>query len=788
MFKNLLQKGRANGFFSSWGISILAILLGLAIGLLGGWMLGGAVAGIGIGWGLSIWRVQRTLSRPLEQLISLGENSLVQDSLTFTDALVALGQGDLTARVKLASQPVSFSSLPELNRLKDLFNSIITSMHGSANEFNAVTNEPCQRLFYLGADPYLEGRTCGEIMGPALGGRGNVAIIVGFSTQASQELRRKGFESLLRERYPDIHILDTLEALSKNDIAYAITKDLLKGHNILNGIYIIDGGTPAGVARAVVDAGLTGKIKLVSHDLVDETMEYVSKGVISATLGQDPFAQGYDTVVHLFNHLVTGWRPATPRLLTVMDVVTPENYKQFWRAGQGMIESKASQERRAKPFRASPRPLRIAVVGREECDFWEPVKAGVFTADQSLREYNASVDWIVPEADKAPNIDIRGPLLEKLVEQGYQAIALDIPNQRLVPYINQVAARGIPIATFNGEPSSLRGLMSMLDNRAKILLSVSKDLADSAYHLGGSGHHDLFGERQESTPEKDSVVNAITKAVDEVARDAQEQTRAAAQVTAAIDQIVRAIDEVVYLINDVSGAASLSVETAKEGTASVNQTLKQMERVNEAVGTTAKTIQEMNTYSQQIGTILYTLDEFASQTNLLALNASIVAAGASEAGQGFSVVAKEMRALAEKSSLATKEVGAIVQTVQKSIGLATESMLKAINLVKDGSEMASSSGQAMKQLLASAVAMQQQTIPLVEANKTVKKVITQLSDANTRVSQVIAENLAATKQISTTTDELVSPTQAVSGSATSLAEIARELEGATAMFQVEKSD
>ena len=92
----------------------------------------------------------------------------------------------------------------------------------------------------------------------------------------------------------------------------------------------------------------------------------------------------------------------------------------------------------------------------------------------------------------------------------------------------------------------------------------------------------------------------------------------------------------------------------------------------------------------------------------------------------------------------------------------------------------------MNQLLASAGAMQQQTVPLVDANEIVRNAITQLSEANARVAEVIAENLTATRQISTITDELVSRTQAVSDSAISLAEIARELEGATAMFQVEK--
>jgi methyl-accepting chemotaxis protein len=783
MVKNLIEKAKGNAFLSSWGITMLAIVTGLIAGWLVSWALGGILIGIGAGWGLYHWRAQQDLIQPLEKLVSLGEATLVQDSLAITDALVALAQGDLTARARLASQPVSVTGSPQLNRLTAFINTLTASLQGSAKELNTVTNEPCERLFYVGTDSYLEGRTCGEIMGQALEGKGNVAIVVGFSTQASQELRRKGCESLLRERYPHIRVMGAYETLSKGENAYAITKELLKGHVAPNGIYVVDGGTPADIGRAIVDMGMAGQVKLVSHDLVDETMEYVAKGVITATVGQDPFAQGHDTVIHLFNHLVNGWRPATPRLLTVMDVVTPDNYRQFWKAGQGMIESSTTQERRAKPVRPSPRPLRIAVVGREECDFWEPVKAGVFTAAQKLREYNASVDWIVPEADKAPNVDIRGPLLEKLVEQGYQAIALDIPQQSLVPYINRVVAMGVPVAIFNGEPSSLRGLMSMLDNRAKTLFSVSQDLANSAQTLGGAEIQAGSNRNQQA---RESIVDAITRAVEEVALDAQEQAQAAGLVSTAVDQIVKAIDEVAYRINDVSGAASLSVRTAEEGTDSVNQTLKQMQQIREAVGNTDRTIQQMNTYSQQIGNILYTLEEFANQTNLLALNASIVAAGASEAGQGFSVVAKEMRELAEKSSLATKEVAAIVQTVQKSISLATGSMQSALDLVKEGSVLASSSGQAMNQLLASAVAMQQQTIPLVAANESVRYAITQLSDANARVSGVIAENLTATRRISTTTDELVSRTKAVSGSAISLTEIARELEGATALFQVDK--
>ena len=74
MFRNLLQKVKAKGFLSGWGISLLIILVGVTVGLLVGWVPGGTVVGIGIGWGLSNWLVRRTIIKPLEQLVAFGEN------------------------------------------------------------------------------------------------------------------------------------------------------------------------------------------------------------------------------------------------------------------------------------------------------------------------------------------------------------------------------------------------------------------------------------------------------------------------------------------------------------------------------------------------------------------------------------------------------------------------------------------------------------------------------------------------------------------------------------------
>jgi ABC-type sugar transport system substrate-binding protein len=71
---------------------------------------------------------------------------------------------------------------------------------------------------------------------------------------------------------------------------------------------------------------------VVSFDFVDETMEYVQKGVISATIGQNPFAQGHDPAIRLFNYLVTGEAPECARLATEAAVVTQDNIDEYWTA------------------------------------------------------------------------------------------------------------------------------------------------------------------------------------------------------------------------------------------------------------------------------------------------------------------------------------------------------------------------------------------------------------------------------------------------------------------------
>jgi methyl-accepting chemotaxis protein len=124
-----------------------------------------------------------------------------------------------------------------------------------------------------------------------------------------------------------------------------------------------------------------------------------------------------------------------------------------------------------------------------------------------------------------------------------------------------------------------------------------------------------------------------------------------------------------------------------------------MNVIAERVRQTSMTIEALGTRSDQIGAIVSTIEDIADQTNLLALNAAIEAARAGEQGRGFAVVADEVRALAERTTKATREIGEMIKAIQNETSDAVKAMEEGVNEVEKGAAFSQKSGHALDEIL-----------------------------------------------------------------------------------------
>ncbi|TCK17145.1 twitching motility protein PilJ [Thiogranum longum] len=203
--------------------------------------------------------------------------------------------------------------------------------------------------------------------------------------------------------------------------------------------------------------------------------------------------------------------------------------------------------------------------------------------------------------------------------------------------------------------------------------------------------------------ETSGQVSAAARQTQETAQHLTEASSHQAEeittATTAINEMAVSIDEVSRNAEDTEQMAVKSVEFAGKGGDTVRRNIEGMDRIRENIQETSKRIKRLGESSQEIGDIVELINDIAEQTNILALNAAIQAAMAGEAGRGFAVVADEVQRLAERSGNATKQIEALVKTIQTDTNEAVISMEQSTAGVVNGARLAEESGEALDEIM-----------------------------------------------------------------------------------------
>jgi twitching motility protein PilJ len=381
---------------------------------------------------------------------------------------------------------------------------------------------------------------------------------------------------------------------------------------------------------------------------------------------------------------------------------------------------------------------------------------------------------------------------EKLAEV-YEKGGRIIGNGLTILFAALALASLIMLGLANVNEAKRRALQSEQENKRNQeailrLLNEMGDLAEGDLTIKASVTEDITGAIADSInytiDELRSLVTGINKATEQVTQATQQaqsiskqlldatqrQSQEIEETSASVLQMAQSINEVSANAAESARVAQQSLSAAEKGTSAVQNSISGMNEIREQIQETAKRIKRLGESSQEIGEIVELISDITEQTNVLALNAAIQAASAGEAGRGFTVVAEEVQRLAERSAEATKQIGAIVKTIQTDTQDAVAAMEKSTQGVVEGTKLSDAAGQALAEI------------------GQVSRGLAELIDTISNATQVQAESASKVAQnmqdIQNITNQTTEGTKQTAVSVGQLADLAAELRGSVAGFKL----
>ncbi len=320
------------------------------------------------------------------------------------------------------------------------------------------------------------------------------------------------------------------------------------------------------------------------------------------------------------------------------------------------------------------------------------------------------------------------------------------------------------------------------------LLNEMGNLADGDLTVQASVTEDVTGAIADSInftiEELRTLVKGINNATDQVAKattDAQaisnrlfeasqRQNKEIQQASASVLQMAQSINEVSQSAAQSARVAQQSLAAAEKGGQAVQNQIAGMNEIRTQIQDTAKRIKRLGESSLEIGEIVELISDITEQTNVLALNAAIQAASAGEAGRGFTVVAEEVQRLAERSAEATKQIDAIVKTIQADTQDAVAAMEKSTVGVVEGTKLSDAAGQALDEIR--------------RVSRELAELIGGISAQTQRQSASVSDVTRGMQGILKITEETTEGTKQTNVSIGQLTKLAAELRSSVAGFKV----
>ncbi|WP_342563426.1 methyl-accepting chemotaxis protein [Paenibacillus sp. FSL R7-0345] len=318
---------------------------------------------------------------------------------------------------------------------------------------------------------------------------------------------------------------------------------------------------------------------------------------------------------------------------------------------------------------------------------------------------------------------------------------------------------------FNEMTTSLRNLITQVNDTSMLVASSSQELSASAQETNRAGEH------------------SVNVTID-LADGANTQLRNLEGSYRSVQEMSRFITEIASNADSAMNTAASNALKARSGRESMDSTTSQMQVVSESISDLSGIIEKLGSHSKEIESIVGTIASIAEETNLLSLNAAIEAARAGEEGRGFAVVAASVRKLAERSARSAAQIGELVSLIVNQMDKAGETMQRSTDEMVEGKAMIMAAGKSFSEIETSVSDMSSQSRQISETVRDLALISEDLVAAIQSIVAVSNQTAEGAEMLSASSEEQLAAMQEVEASAAFLSSLAEKLQVLVENFKI----